>query len=336
MNKRSKNIFSDIALMRPIMIISIVIGHAFTIYTNSNSWPLPVGCDQINFLSWVNPVFISVALQAFVFISGYLFAYKLVNNPSIDTITFITGKFKRIYIPSILFSIFYVFMFCDKSISDHQTIYEIVNGAGHLWFLPMLFWCYVLGILTKRLTNSPNLLMIGILTVVSLLSLHVPDFLRIAKTLQYFIYFVLGIWTYKNKTRMLDYVGKHKYLIYLSIIVLIFLCCSKVYILKIGNMFPYSLSIVNIALGVIGSLLFYIIINRILIQHPGIVNFRNDIWYGMYIYHQFIMMYLYYNTSISQYLLNYTPYVVLLITLIGSYVLVRISLKTRIGRWLIG
>ena len=95
---------------------------------------------------------------------------------------------------------------------------------------------------------------------------------------------------------------------------------------------------VNIVLGIIGSLCLFLTINLLLIKNTLLhkINSSNDIWFGMYIYHQFILIYVYYRTNIPVYLGNLSPFVALLITIPSSLLLVRLTLKTNIGRWLIG
>lgn len=35
-------------------------------------------------------------------------------------------------------------MFYDLQASWYNIIWKLLNGCGHLWFLPMIFWCFVL------------------------------------------------------------------------------------------------------------------------------------------------------------------------------------------------
>ena len=176
--------------MRPILIMCIVIGHAFTIYTNSTYWSLPVGCQSNLLLSWINPTLISFALQTFVFISGYLFAYK--SQEKIDRKSCVLSKLRRLYLPSILFSILYILILHPDRFKSLDVLYEIFSGAGHLWFLPMLFWCYVLGAFLPRIDRTKILGTSLILLLVSYMSFLIPNFLRLANSLHYFIYFFIA------------------------------------------------------------------------------------------------------------------------------------------------
>ena len=226
-----KFIFSEIALIRPILIFSIIIGHAFAVFTDSVYWPLPIGMHTSDVLRCINPIMISFALQAFVFIAGFLFAYKSdkITTSKSEQHRFVLAKFKRIYIPSLIFSTLYILCFDSF---DVGSIYDILNGAGHLWFLPMLFWCYTFGALFINLIiNPPTFIRLTILVVVSVFSLYLPDYFRIASGLHYFVYFVIGGWVYKfrNTFRCFSYCSKPNTIIFGWILILFF-CFVKCYL----------------------------------------------------------------------------------------------------------
>ena len=66
----------EVAIMRPILILCIVIGHSFAIF--SGAWPNPFEDKTVlgsPIYSSVNPLFISFQLAGFVFISGYVNSY---------------------------------------------------------------------------------------------------------------------------------------------------------------------------------------------------------------------------------------------------------------------
>ncbi len=340
MKKDSCIFLEDIALMRPILILCIICGHAFAIYTGTNYWPLPEGCNQNILLSWINPCLISFALQAFVFVSGYLFAYKSDKLKLLDCQKFIFSKLKRIYLPSIIFSALYVFMFPQIYSRNIIVLYDIFNGAGHLWFLPMLFWCYVFGWFALKIKIRYTLRLAIFLLMASYFSSIIPNVFRISTAIHYFIYFVLGMWTFENKRYIINCIKRKRWRFYFIWLFVVFLCCLKVFLYSRYCTIPlYPLFILkvtlNIFLGIAGSVVLFCTANLIVSKY-GICVAHNDIWYGMYIYHQFIMMWLYYRSGISFYLHGFTPWVVLLLTLIISYCLVSITLKGRVGRWLIG
>lgn len=201
----NKNQLSDIALMRPILIISIVIGHAFAMFHGTGgSWPLPDRYETFAGYGWINPIFISFALQAFVFVSGYLFAYKKPSNK----LEFIQKKIKRILLPSLIFSTLYVLILQPQMFKNISVVYEIINGAGHLWFLPMLFWCYLFGAIFCKYIDefsfAKALLIVSASVAAYILSALVGDYFRLFSGAQYFVYFVLGVWVQTYRTNILN------------------------------------------------------------------------------------------------------------------------------------
>ena len=85
-----RNLLGEVVIIRPVLILSIVIGHAFAIY--SGAWIAPEYIEHVKWYESINPIFINFQLAAFVFISGYLFEFKKnkVNEPG-----FVMHKFKR-------------------------------------------------------------------------------------------------------------------------------------------------------------------------------------------------------------------------------------------------
>ena len=92
-------------------------------------------------------------LETFVFISGYLFGFQVQKN-GIGIICFkntILKKAKRLLLPCFFFGVIYYTVFYDLSKPVYEISYSIMCGTGHLWFLPMLFWCFTEIYLIERL-----------------------------------------------------------------------------------------------------------------------------------------------------------------------------------------
>lgn len=327
----------DIVLIRPFLILCIVIGHAFAIYTGSASWPLPSEYNEIHAYSWINPVFISFQLQAFVLVSGYVFAFQE-KVKIISTIEFIIKKFRRIIVPSIGFGIlyYYIIQYPETNKKGLDFVLYILNGVGHLWFLPMLFWCYIGMKIFYRYLKTPSLIILGALLIISVFSSYFPDYLRISSFLSYFIYFVLGAWMYRCKDYILTNYANDKYIVILWLMVVI-LCFTKVTIFysHIEHRTIY-LVINKILLGVSGSVVLFLSANAFLNKHSWNISKLNWKGYmGVYIYHQFILKYFYYQTNfvVGNYCL---PFYGLLITIVLSVLLVQLTLKFKWGRFLLG
>jgi fucose 4-O-acetylase-like acetyltransferase len=143
MNNQKKSLLQDVVLLRVIVIFLLVIYHAFIIY--SHGWKEPVVFQENSVYWWMAKFSYSFMLETFVFISGYLLAYQAINGKLQEVFWHFTKKkASRLVLPCLIFSIIYFLMFRDYSLS---VVYkDIYNGSvGHLWFLPMLFWCYLMG-----------------------------------------------------------------------------------------------------------------------------------------------------------------------------------------------
>ncbi len=333
---------NEIGVMRAILILSIVIGHTFAIYgiTGSKTWVLPENFESISLFWWINPVFISFTLQAFVFISGYLMRMQSMAKP-IKTVQFIGKKIKRLFVPMIVFGLLY------WALVDHKMFYNIydwlnyfMSGPGHLWFLSMLFICFVAMALflefDKLVSKSRynKLIVGGSLLLLYIGSLFVTDDFRIAQFCQYFIYFVLGYWTFDYR-RTLKSVSVTKILI-LGIITASLIAVKLCFIQYKPN-HVYMINHMNdLFVGMAGSYLFLLLCMKC---PEGTYLSEVGTWtgfFGVYIFHQFILRILYYQTDL---LVGLNKYVVglfaLVLTLVLSWALAKLFLNYRLTRKLI-
>ena len=85
-----------------------------------------------------------------------------------------------------------------------SLIYEIICGEGHLWYLPMLFGCFVIAHFTKD-ANKPFVLLI-VAFVVSAFS-RCPNIFRISQIAYYFFYFYVGLFVYNYRELIINYVS---------------------------------------------------------------------------------------------------------------------------------
>ena len=137
----------EVTLMRCILALLIVFMHSFTCY--NGGWPEPEGFVDVPVFKWMSRFSFAFTLQAFVFISGYLFAFQRITSKRTGG-HLIINKLKRLILPSILFSIVYFIIFYPyKGLGN--AVYSIINGCGHMWFLPMLFWCFIGGWLLDQI-----------------------------------------------------------------------------------------------------------------------------------------------------------------------------------------
>lgn len=180
--------------MRCILALLIVFVHAFTCY--NHGWREPEGYVDVPIYMWLTRISLAFALEAFVFISGYLFAFqRIALNRSGGGMSLTLNKLKRLIFPSIIFSTLYFVIFFEyKGIGDF--LYSIINGCGHMWFLPMLFWCFLGGWVLERieLNDGWKLAILVCLHLFAVISL--PFQLHAAA--KFMVYFYGGLVLYKH------------------------------------------------------------------------------------------------------------------------------------------
>lgn len=181
---------NDVAILRLLLIVLLVVYHSFCIF--SGAWSVPDNYLQIPAYGWIAKASYSFMLETFVFISGYLYGYQI-RKKGISNITIkntLIRKAKRLLLPCFFFGIIYYWMFYDLGKPIHDIIYTILNGVGHLWFLPMLFWCFVGIYAVEKIRLSLKITLL--LAVIMALCPFLPFPLRLTSTMYYFLFFYVG------------------------------------------------------------------------------------------------------------------------------------------------
>lgn len=320
--------------MRPLLILFIVIGHTFAIYGGSASWYLPTGIEGVVAYRWFNGIFIAFTLQAFVFISGYLLAY---TGEGTDVRSYLWKKCRRLVIPTVIFGLGYWFII-DSGRQFEQPLEFVVylfSGPGHLWFLPMLFLCFVASWWFVKLGLSEAVpLGFVVLLMVYGLSLFVPDTLRIGSACRYFIFFMLGYGTYRHR-QLLKRLSWPWMVITGGLTVVCI--CAKIWLDPFsGGIYTLLRSANFLVTGLAGS---YFVL--LVCFHAG--KFRPLVlfggwggFFGIYLVHQFVLKYLYYHTDLLVDMNRYlVPWVALSAALLVSYSVVALMLRWKPTRQLI-
>lgn len=261
----------DVSIVRPILIFLLIVVHSFTIY--SGGWPLPFGIQSLECYKWVSHISFSIMLQGFIFVSGYLFASQVNNNIKLSYKSIIFKKGQRLILPSIIFGLIYFFLFNYSresfSIIDFTT--KILNGVGHLWFLPALFWCFILMVFLINYKIKGNIIII-LSVMLILLSIGCIPF-GFSNAMQYFIFFYFGFYVMYHKERFLNLVNRFRnLLVFLFIISLIIhfyikngdidnqMFFNSIYVNKIINI--YFELFLKTFVAISGISLFFLFVNK--------------------------------------------------------------------------
>lgn len=353
--RSSPRILNNVVVIRPILIVLLVFYHAFLIF--QGGWGSAGQFPEIKVYWWLDKLSYSFLLETFVFISGYVLGYqvRMKGKSILSPKSFFWKKIKRLIIPSIVFSFLYIILLGDISQPILKTLNSIVNGVGHMWFLPMLFWCFTLVWLIETLNLSPRVVL-PILLPCSICS-FIPIPLRIGVSMYYMLFFYVG-YCLQRLDISLDRYYSLRWIIglVLSFIILFF---SFTYVQenldvifgevanRVKNQLlfkAFKISLINVTKIIyssVGIAMLLCIVGQVDKKQADLppqwlINV-GGLCMGVYLFQQFILKGLYFHTDLALSIDPiWLPWVGFVIALAGSLLLSFIFRKTRIGRFLIG
>lgn len=343
----------NIDLLRIILIVLMVFYHSFCFYIGA--WGMPLGVKPVHVYSVLSELSYSFFLETFVFLSGLLYGVSSANRTgNVKFSKILMKKFKRLMIPSIVFSFLYFLCFKEYT-SITTTLYTILLGCGHLWFLPMLFGCFILivGVEKYYVKDKTILLLYPLLIVFS-----IPDIpLHVSKICYYFCFFYLG---YRMIVYKIVYSCNSKLLLCIFVVSFIVeyqLFTSRnspctynklidffnenqiVYVEVFLHLFKIFLRICYSICGLLLSMKICVTIAKKdkMLSIEKNVSKVASCGMGVYIVQQFILIGLYYHTEYCQLINDYLiPWLAFLFTTCVSLIVVLIAKKSKIGRYLLG
>lgn len=331
--------FKEVDINRVLSILLIVMLHSLAFYTGA--WAAPDDFQSVGLYKYLGKLCGSVAVPSFVFISGFLFRSQITTKKQ-DFASLIKKKAKRLLLPSVIFSILYVLLF-NEEIFSLSSLFDILNGAGHLWFLPMLFWCFCASFYLFRLPNKYSLLIAALLTLLG--GGYLP--FGISRMFYYLIYFILGGVFYSSKLNTKRFSSMLVAVLFISFFVIFsFENLMKETSFKVledyellGVLIDRGHAIIRAMYGCLGVVLLFMLSIRL-----SKYNFFNSpffklnvrLSFGIYIYHQFILVLLYRKLNLyycaGPYLL---PIIGFVSAITLSFALAYLTNKTKIGRQLV-
>lgn len=322
--------------MRPILLVLLVSYHAFCPYCGA--WAQPDGTQYNLLYDWIALLSRAFRLEGFVFVSGYIFALQIIQKHKFETLWELTkSKFVRLIIPCWFFGLFYLAFFKP----DLSNLPLVFVGIGHLWFLPCLFFCFIMVFpLYKKAYNEKGVFITLLLLMLFPIS-GLPHSLN--SIFYYLFFFYLGgiFWRYsqniaKISTRRNIFILIISFLVLLVVANLLLLYISNLYEarhLLIKAILLSSTNLVKASLATLGILTLYCIaiaftktsrLNENLIK-------AGTLGYGVYIFHQFILVWLYYYTDFPLYVGAMLPWLGFIISLVVSVTFTILVRKTKVG-----
>ena len=190
MNASQNILIPEVVIIRPILIVLLVFYHAFAIY--GGAWAPIEGFPEVPAYWWLDKLSYAFMLEMFVFVSGFVLGYQVRTKGEVklQAKALFWGKFKRLMIPCMVFSLLYILLFGNIGQPIQNTLYDMFDGAGHMWFLPMLFWCFVGVWVIEKLRLKPRWVL-PLLLLASLVS-FLPLPFRMGIALYYMPFFYVG------------------------------------------------------------------------------------------------------------------------------------------------
>lgn len=249
-------------------------------------------------------------------------------------------------LPSIIFSTAYFIIFYRYE-GGGNMLYNIINGCGHMWFLPMLFGCFVFCWLMEfvKIKDGWKSLFLIALNFVAVYHIKI---LRISDVCIFMVYFYGGYVVYKNADKIKSWITDKRLIIGWMAFVLIFAALRPLLdFLSYADDAPklYKLAILvskhicQFIYAGFGAIVFYCsavyYTQRRKISQLSI-KFASCC-FGIYLFQQFFLQLLYYKTSFPEIVGPYVlPWAGFVIATVASFVVSALLLKTKIGKFLIG
>ena len=209
-----------IDLARIFGILFVVYWHVYTIAYPTSS-----------FIRYLAPF--AAMMPLITFVSGYLFRLLYNIGKYTNYVSLLKNKAKRLLIPLVVFTPFYV------NYGHLNSVSEMLNGLGPLWYLVMLFWQFVFVypfymFIYDRLNSSVKKFFIVSLFF-PLIYVPVPDFVGIHYFTRWVFFFLLGGFVYDCHT--LKKIMKEKRVAWCTIVCSLVAIVFCQYVIPISNFY---------------------------------------------------------------------------------------------------
>ena len=343
MNIIMKQNLDEISLIRLVLIIVLVLYHSFAPWCEA--WRPFVGYTVSEAYWWIGTLSYSFMLPAFVFMSGYIYAFQRETLLRNSFKSLVVGKIKRLYVPSIIFSVLYLMLITAFDVDFKKNIKSILEGVGHMWFLPMLFWCFIfMHILLNIKERYLRLLIIICLATFNVVSLP----LQMKQSCFYLLYFYIGYVCYLAKDMIRRWGTNRNIIISWAAFLFSFIALTlvikhlRISLEEMPGLYKAAGNIViklcKIIYSLLGVFSLYITAMAFTIAHRlhSSVIILGKYCFGVYLFQQFILQALYYHTSFPQITGNaILPWAGFAVSLFASLLLSYLTRLTKFGRTLI-
>ena len=317
----------EITIIRPLIIFLLVVYHCLCVFTGG--WAPPAGVEPIAAYGWLGKFISGFRIECIAFVGGYVMAYQFIERLKDQKfLPFVWKKVKRLLIPCIIFGLAFWMLFrYNGTWSWKNMAYRLIGGVGHLWFLPMLFWCFMVMWLIARFLRPERRPWLAVVLFVGLAALSLfPNpklHFGLSQVNHFLFYFFAGyvLWCYAPRILPklnLRVTAGILFALYVGLLLLRLQVAIParwpiwwIRLMKWGH----------ICCG-IGAL--YCIVKDFLQRTPDYqpkpwLLWSNSVCYGVYVFHMFFLQWLYFKSALPMVVDSWLlPWVALVITMAGS------------------
>lgn len=350
-NKLKRKTLNEVCLLRLLLIVLLVLYHAFAPWCNG--WrEVPGAMNVPCAYRWIGWSAYSFMLECFTFISGWVFGYQVLHKGR-HILAFkglAISKFKRLIIPSIVFSLAYILLL-NRAVLQQPlaALRSVIEGAGHMWYLPMLFWCFM-GIVIIEKISAKACIKVLLLVGISVCS-FLPLPLRMGSAMGFMVFFYCGYLFGGNVVSLTRYLNWPCIAATGSIYIIAFIslrgcaipCLTDLNKLAGGGNLLYVslLNVCKLTSSGLGVLFITMLVLRLVkefnINLKGFWVNLSTYTFGIYLFQQFILQAIYYHSDLPMLIqASWLPWLAFLFTLMASFALTWCMKQGKSGRKLIG
>lgn len=332
----------NIIVLRSFAIIAVVLYHCYSPWLYAWDW---YSCPIRGIYSFIMETFLVGRMPLFVCVSGYLFSHLYIDRGKYHSFpAFLSNKIKRLLVPCLLFTALMCLCLQDNYI-------EAVVGYGyHLWFLKMLFLCFMTCWVCATYIQVLRYEIFLLIIAVIMMFISVPNYFGLGQYFKYYIFFYGGYLFYKYRERLQFLFSKTSFCIIFVSYLTLCVVCAKIYYLHpqeaIEDIIHTNkyIVIIRMVLRPLMILLAFVFVDLIL--HQGLMLEKifvslNKLSYGIYLFHmlfiQLIHKYFLSSTlGLAEEHYVITPLIYFIVITSISILLTSLLKRTKWGVYLIG
>ncbi len=331
----NKTYYIDISILRVVSIIIVVFFHVYgMMYAEHFPETKQLYYDTYYIVNQC--IFINIGMPMFVFISGFLFQSQLNSGKYSSICQLLKKKSIRILLPYVIFGLIMM-----ATTGNFHPIQLLSGGYWHLWFLPMLFWCFLIsyGLTKLKLKSWLLIILLTIFYILSLCHFDLPGILGTQFIPNWYCWFLLGSLCFIFQNQICEFILRYR----LSMpLLIVYLVPTIIHPVEYGDRTWFSIISQISILLLIWSFLHERLKNTA--KKYSFFTYFSKYCFGIFIFHNWVALYLVSKTSqrlfnlpvlASEHIVLF-PLCLTIITFIVSYFASWILLKTKVGKFLIG